>query len=1116
MKVEFEIGEYQQYSDEFNFKKKEFNSLQDALNIVDLLRSKYDFYKDRKKLAIRLYNDGEIYRFGKDPNFEFTTFKEDLFKKYPKLALSKETYSFNQIHEMFSDPKYYVKFTIVDDIWEGTSQEKIEIREKTGEKDEYRGDIYKKESVKVYKGTSDGKFREALIYEETEKYIKNLNTNFEFKEDENTKYAKTSTGQTIPFKLYDTNDDRPKFNLLRESGDKVENNDFALVERRWVENNYLQFLGNEKINDHYDVAWLFKSLEDEAVEHAFLVYHFEDKGYFVQHISSGTLDATLVDNRMLIGNILKLKPEAITFVHNHPSGQLKASMADRVSLNALKKSLEHTDIKVNDGIIINLRTGQYLVYNSQDYLFNYGIEPKSRMDVKAYSFSKHVFVENYNPTKISSAKEVAEYLNTQKFGISDKMEMLILNNQLAIVGKFVLPRGNISDFIIEKLSDYGGVTCILYGNQMDPAVINRINENMKNSKYNISDAILFRSENGEKIIHSFLNQGLLDSVEEPKQDLTKEYKADYINNNKNLRNMDEVKIPWLEKQVIKNSKEYKRFINEMQNTSIENFKMDEKKELTTKEKKFLKIFKESSPKYGAEKNYELTQFEGENVVNQNFFELKKDALNHLKRVGFEKDTTYMLIDKLNLYHFIIKNEREKNIYLAHTWKEELSEPTELSHGMNKQEIEKEVEKYSKGKDNHLGFDIGKHYEMENGLGGIFKVEYKGLKEEKYVFEIKNEGWENELRITEEELLKKEVKPYNWRKELINKVMDQVRQNNSKEIVGQLTFKDSNEVVSYTSEESYLNAIKSEFHSVGYNHFTYTTLIETPSLLKGIDDLVYGYWDDVENPNDIKYYEQLINSKKEIMENNQQKDFHQVAYLKNQIKYLGFGEDEQIHNELQAGIKAPEKQFQIKTTSDKTLPGNKVEFTLNFNKSDKGGVFLNSYDAVLQKENETISHNFNISRDQSFTAKEAINLLEGRAVKTEFLNPKSNEREPVFVKLNFNEEKTEKGNYLYQNFYKNYGINTPEIVEKSNLVFDKPEYKDNIIKSLEKGNVVKVKFEHEGTQQEGLAVLNPQYKNISLYDMDMNRLNTNKPIQGLGKEEVNEKNNVREHSISRGI
>ena len=51
MKVEFEIGEYQQYSDEFNFKKKEFNSLQDALNIVDLLRSKYDFLSRSEKTS---------------------------------------------------------------------------------------------------------------------------------------------------------------------------------------------------------------------------------------------------------------------------------------------------------------------------------------------------------------------------------------------------------------------------------------------------------------------------------------------------------------------------------------------------------------------------------------------------------------------------------------------------------------------------------------------------------------------------------------------------------------------------------------------------------------------------------------------------------------------------------------------------------------------------------------------------------------------------------------------------------------------------------------------------------------------------------------------------------
>jgi hypothetical protein len=38
------------------------------------------------------------------------------------------------------------------------------------------------------------------------------------------------------------------------------------------------------------------------------------------------------------------------------------------------------------------------------------------------------------------------------------------------------------------------------------------------------------------------------------------------------------------------------------------------------------------------------------------------------------------------------------------------------------------------------------------------------------------------------------------------------------------------------------------------------------------------------------------------------------------------------------------------------------------------------------------------------------------------------------------------------------VETDKIVEKSNLIFDKPEYKENTIKSLEKGNIVKVKFE----------------------------------------------------------
>ncbi|MCQ4139527.1 DUF6449 domain-containing protein [Chryseobacterium sp. EO14] len=247
----------------------------------------------------------------------------------------------------------------------------------------------------------------------------------------------------------------------------------------------------------------------------------------------------------------------------------------------------------------------------------------------------------------------------------------------------------------------------------------------------------------------------------------------------------------------------------------------------------------------------------------------------------------------------------------------------------------------------------------------------------------------------------------------------------------------------------------------------------------------------------------------------QKEFDQTQYLKAQLKYLGFGEDSALHKDLEKGINSKKQQFEIKTASDKAFPGNKADFTLKYNKTEKGGIFLNSYDLSLtDKKGESVSQNFRVSRESSYTAKEAINLLEGRSVKIEFDNPKSKEREPAFVKLNFVQEKNQWGNYNFQIFYKNYGVDTAEIVEKSNLVFDKPEYKENTIKSLEKGNVVKVKFEQDDQVVEGRAVLNPQNRNLKLYDSEMNRINTNKPLEGLEQDDKHGKNNVKEQSIKR--
>lgn len=398
-------------------------------------------------------------------------------------------------------------------------------------------------------------------------------------------------------------------------------------------------------------------------------------------------------------------------------------------------------------------------------------------------------------------------------------------------------------------------------------------------------------------------------------------------------------------------------------------------------------------------------------------------------------------------------------------------------------------------------------------------------------------------------------------------------NQAEKPVGKITFHDSGEVMEYTSIDKYLNALEREFDS-NIGAFKYETLLRNPELIKKVDDLIYSIHGE-ENPNSLDSYVKNVEKEKnieaEVLQNpvndaikqitekiralhrernyelladnfsaakeiehkindlekyinnlnpnsmETQKDFDQTQYLKAQLRYLGFGEDEKLHKDLEKGINSKNQQFEIKTTSDKTLPGNKIDYTLNYNKTEKGGIFLNSYDANLTNEKgESVSQNFRVSKDNSYTAKEAINLLEGRSVKIEFDNPKSNEREPAFVKLNFGEEKNQWGNYNFQVFYKKYGVNAADIVEKSNLVFDKPEFKADAIKSLEKGNVVKVKFEIEDKVIEGKAVLNPQNRNLNLYDNDMTRINTNEPIKGLEADNNQEKNNVKEQSKSRGI
>ena len=254
----------------------------------------------------------------------------------------------------------------------------------------------------------------------------------------------------------------------------------------------------------------------------------------------------------------------------------------------------------------------------------------------------------------------------------------------------------------------------------------------------------------------------------------------------------------------------------------------------------------------------------------------------------------------------------------------------------------------------------------------------------------------------------------------------------------------------------------------------------------------------------------------------QQQFTQLNYLKNQVKYLGLGEDTKLHKDLENAILSPEDKVTVRAEynyPDRLMKGNTATFDLNLTKTEQGGVFLNSYRANLTTKNgEERSQTFKVQKENSITAKEAINLLEGRSVKIDHdvVDKETGElsRTESFIKLNMKEPKTDYGNYKYEWYNKNYGVDVDSIMQKSNLIFANDIEKERTKKHLEKGNITQVTFQHENRQIQGFAVLNPQWKNLNLYDSAMNRVTTQNQLVKPEVTQPQQKNNVPEQSISR--
>ena len=97
-----------------------------------------------------------------------------------------------------------------------------------------------------------------------------------------------------------------------------------------------------------------------------LLLNNSNKVIYKLQLSKGGLTQTVVDIRMLFKTALEHLATALILVHNHPSGQLVASGADKDITQKIKLAGNSLDIKLLDHLIIT-QTG-YLSFADDDIL----------------------------------------------------------------------------------------------------------------------------------------------------------------------------------------------------------------------------------------------------------------------------------------------------------------------------------------------------------------------------------------------------------------------------------------------------------------------------------------------------------------------------------------------------------------------------------------------------------------------------------------------------------------------------------------------------------------------------------------------------------------------------
>jgi len=199
----------------------------------------------------------------------------------------------------------------------------------------------------------------------------------------------------------------------------------------------------------------------------------------------------------------------------------------------------------------------------------------------------------------------------------------------------------------------------------------------------------------------------------------------------------------------------------------------------------------------------------------------------------------------------------------------------------------------------------------------------------------------------------------------------------------------------------------------------------------------------------------------------------LNYLQKQLLNLGFGE--KMNADLEKQIKAKQQEFTLRTTQEYNKQP--VDYILHYKAGDNNEMyFFNKYDAALQ--GKEMQQTFYLNKGSGITAKEAYNLMEGRAVHKQLEN-QAGEKYHAWILID-RENKTENGNFRLQSFNEGWNYKPERAIDKIDIVGIREEgARDKLLRSLEKGNRHQVTAMKAGKEVKLFLEANPAEHRVNL-------------------------------------